>query len=178
MHHNKALKLCGIWVLIGIFLQNIWATEDKIFIGGEIGLGGFGTFSAGAIGGYMHYFPKQYYIADKFRQGVRGIVEVSYTAMSYNGYLGNTYNYGGVFAMAGADYLLDFNPKDKIVWGVFGGLGIGYVNVFSREWYASASSFGLDARVGGSVTIKEMHRFELALGSGFSTLGLRYLVLF
>lgn len=36
----------------------------------------------------------------------------------------------------------------------------------------------LDFHLGGGVTIKEQHRFEVALGSGYSTLGLRYMLLF
>ncbi len=174
MYKKNILK---VLIIATMSVSSMWANEDKVFVGAEIGLGGFGNFSIGGNAGYIHYFPKKYYIADKFRQGVRGVLEASYTSMSYS-YFGGKYSYGGVYIVGGADYLLDFNPKDKVVWGIFGGLGLGYVNVFSKEWYASASSFGFDFRFGGSATIDKTHRFELALGSGFSTLGLRYMLLF
>ncbi|MCH5313542.1 MAG: hypothetical protein J1E28_03975 [Helicobacter sp.] len=170
----RILKVCVILALLG---SQAWSKEDKIFGGIQLGLGGVGDYDVGGIVGYMHYFPKKYYIADQFRQGVRGVFEVSYMQKSYN-YWGGKYTYGSVYGVLGADYLLDFNPKDKFVYGIFAGLGLGYLNVFSKDWYASASAFGIDVRFGGSLTISQTHRFELALGSGYSLLGLRYMFLF
>ncbi|TLD97414.1 hypothetical protein LS71_001295 [Helicobacter jaachi] len=171
-------------LLLGVFMATASlnaaekSKDDKIFIGGEIGLGGLGDYGVGFMAGYQHYFPKEYYIANQFRHGVRGFFNANYTSIGYS-YFGRSYNYGGFFASIGADYLFDFNPQDKVVWGVFGGLGLGYVKVFSNDWfYTAPASIGFDVRLGGSVVIDNTHRFELALGSGFSTLALRYLLLF
>ena len=85
------------------------------FGGVELGAGGLGNFSLGAIGGYQHYFKEdlQFYT---FRHGIRGYASVNWTQYDYNiWYIKDNYN--ALYVRAGADWTLEFNPKSDLVWG-------------------------------------------------------------
>lgn len=135
----------------------------KFFIGaGATFLGGEMHFGAEALAGYQYYFPKEYYIADKFRQGVRGygVVGYGFWGNSNTDWDGDKWSYTthSFPILAFVDYTLDFTPKEKYVWGIFGGIGLWAV------------------RTGGSLTIDNKHRFELSFGAGYQYLGLRYML--
>ena len=155
--------------------------NDKIFIGAGVGLGGYGMFGLEASVGYIHYFPKDTFIADKFRQGIRayGSVGFSHNSTSYARY---NWSYNYVPIIVGADYLLDFNPGEKYVWGIFAGLGVGFLYTSTTYEYTKTSSsaygVGYAARAGGSLTIDNAHRLDLDFGFGVSNLTLRYAYLF
>ena len=164
----------------------------KFFIGaGATFIGDSMYVGAEALAGYQYYFPKEYYIADKFRQGIRGYGVVGYGFWSDS----HTYYYGDKWSytthsfpiLAFVDYTLDFTPKEKYVWGIFGGIGLGVVPIIhsytSRSIYGlgssgSATNFdvGWAVRTGGSLTIDNKHRFELSFGAGYQYVGLRYML--
>ena len=164
----------------------------KFFIGaGATFLGGEMYFGAEALAGYQYYFPKEYYIVDKFRQGIRGygVVGYGFWSDSYTYYDGDKWSYTthSFPILAFVDYTLDFTPKEKYVWGIFGGIGLGVVPIIhsytSRSIYGlgssgSATNFdvGWAVRTGGSLTIDNKHRFELSLGGGYQYVGLRYML--
>ena len=167
----------------------------KFFVGaGATFLGGEMYFGAEALAGYQYYFPKEYYIVDKFRQGIRGYGVVGYGFWSDS----HTYYYGDKWSytthsfpiLAFVDYTLDFTPKEKYVWGIFGGIGLGalprygiytyidreYAGAYNRSGSATNFDFGWAVRTGGSLTIDNKHRFELSFGAGYQYLGLRYML--
>ncbi|RDU73376.1 hypothetical protein CQA66_01540 [Helicobacter aurati] len=147
------------------------------FIGAEIGVGGLGNFSAGIMGGYQYYFPEEWQF-HTFRHGVRGFVSANWLQYNYTSYLRDV-NYSGLFIQAGADWTLEFNPQSNFVWGVFVGLSLGYLNIFSNDsFFVHPRSFVVSGNGGGSLTMYKNHRVDLALGSGFSLFAVRYLFMF
>ncbi|WP_407379368.1 outer membrane beta-barrel protein [Helicobacter sp.] len=164
----------------------------KFFIGaGATFFGWKAQVGAEALAGYQYYFPKEYYIVDKFRQGIRGYGVVAYGFYGDGGtdFDGNKYSQAlhSFPILAFVDYTLDFTPKEKYVWGIFGGIGLGVVPIIhsytSRSIYGlgssgSATNFdvGWAVRTGGSLTIDNKHRFELSLGGGYQYVGLRYML--
>ena len=152
-------------------------SNDRAFLGPQIGFGGLGTINAGIIGGYMHYFGKDMQL-EKFRHGIRGIGSANYYNYSYS-YWGGKYSYNGVYVQAGADYFIEFTPNQKTIWGLYTGLSLGYYYISSNDWwYTGASAIGWGWNGGGFAMIDRKHRFELALDSGFSAFALRYMYMF
>lgn len=168
----------------------------KFFIGaGATFIGGQMHFGAEALAGYQYYFPKEYYIVDKFRQGIRGygVVGYGFWSDSYTYYDGDKWSHTthSFPILAFVDYTLDFTPKEKYVWGIFGGIGLGALpryetHTFTDRGYAGGAynssgsvtnfDFGWAVRTGGSLTIDNKHRFELSFGAGYQYLGLRYML--
>lgn len=167
----------------------------KFFIGaGATFFGWKAQVGAEALAGYQYYFPKEYYIVDKFRQGIRGYGVVAYGFYGDGGtdFDGNKYSQAlhSFPILAFVDYTLDFTPKEKYVWGWFGGIGLGalprygtytyidrqYAGEYNRSGSATNFDFGWAVRTGGSLTIDNKHRFELSLGGGYQYVGLRYML--
>ena len=167
----------------------------KFFIGaGATFFGWRAQVGAEALAGYQYYFPKEYYIADKFRQGIRGygIVGYGFYGDSQTSTYGNkgSYTTHSFPILAFVDYTLDFTPKEKYVWGIFGGIGLGalprydahtyidreYAGKYNSSGSATNFDFGWAVRTGGSLTIDNKHRFELSFGAGYQYLGLRYML--
>lgn len=134
------------------------------FAGVGLGLGGgayaFGV-SLGALGGYHYYFPSSIQLSN-YRHGVRG-----YGALDWAYYGLNL-----IFVRAGADYVIDFTPNDRFVWGAFAGLQLG------AAIGGGSGAFGWGVNIGGSLELQNKHRFEVALGYGFNLLNLRYIYKF
>lgn len=157
--------------------------EGFVFVGPELNLGGlyqYGgfTMAVGANAGYQHYFKQEWQFAG-FRHGVRGWGNLAYRLNTY-GYGGYNYTYHGFHLRAGADWTLEFNPRDSVVWGVYTGLSLGY-NYYSADSdsYYSIGGFAGAWHIGGSVNIDTNHRFDVGLEVGtFSILTLRYLYMF
>lgn len=162
--------------------------KDKIFIGGGLMLGGYGSIGAEFTGGWQHYFP--HYIAKRFRQGIRvwGSVGYSYDGSDNSYRYSSRYTYHYFPVLAGADYTIDFTPHKKFVWSAFAGLGIGFMPIYETytyngyyyDEYHTYTRFrvGYTIRSGGAVTINNTHRIEASFGSGISYLTLRYMFLF
>ena len=167
----------------------------KFFIGaGATFFGWKAQVGAEALAGYQYYFPKEYYIVDKFRQGIRGYGVVAYGFYGDGGtdFDGNKYSQAlhSFPILAFVDYTLDFTPKEKYVWGIFGGIGLGalprygtytytdrqYAGAYNSSGSATNFDFGWAVRTGGSLTIDNKHRFELSLGGGYQYVGLRYML--
>lgn len=167
----------------------------KFFIGaGATFFGWKAQVGAEALAGYQYYFPKEYYIVDKFRQGIRGYGVVAYGFYGDGGtdFDGNKYSQAlhSFPILAFVDYTLDFTPKEKYVWGIFGGIGLGalprygtytytdreYAGAYNSSGSATNFDVGWAVRTGGSLTIDNKHRFELSLGGGYQYVGLRYML--
>lgn len=164
--------------------------EDRarVFVGAGLGVGGYGMVGAEITAGYHYFFPKEQYLADQFRQGVRAYASAGY---SYDSFSTSSwqYSYHYVPIMVGVDYTLDFNPQSKFVWGTYVGAGVGFLGGFHQakdklpqigyDASYSYNRFGVayDVHVGGSLTIANRHRLELDVGGGSSYLSLRYLLL-
>lgn len=154
--------------------SNLGFGTGKGFIGGEVGLGGVGNVSIGVLGGYQYYFKPDWQF-NGFRHGVRGIASLDWSQYSALGFWSGT-SYNAMSVQVGADWTIDFNPKDRYVWGAYVGLSLGYFKVFST--FIDPSTFVWSGNLGGSLTISNTHRFELSLGSGFYYFGLRYMYMF
>lgn len=169
-----SVALCLLLASSSAFANNTnFYNTGKGFIGPEIGIGGIGNVSIGVIGGYQFYFQEDWQFSG-FRHGVRGFASANWTQYT-NGFFSGT-SYNGLFVQVGSDWTIDFNINDRFVYGAYVGLSLGYVGVFTNE--VSPRSFLISGNLGGSVTIDKTHRLELALGSGFSVLALRYLYMF
>ena len=157
-------RLCVLFFILSVFIN---ANDNRygsgqVFVGPHIGFSGYSLLSAGVMAGYQYYFANDWQFSG-FRQGVRGYANISYAAGSFSVPL---YVYGG------ADWTLDFNIKDDLIWGVFAGLGVGY------NGPSPALPLGILAHIGGSLNIQNHHRFDLALGGLFNIISLNYLYMF
>lgn len=172
----KKLLLCLIFIFASMNASEYG--KGRLFAGGELGLGGIGSFSAGAIAGYQFYFPQSKQPIDGFRQGLRGYVKASYANYAHSVQNSN-YSWNALYGGIGADYLLDFNPGDNVVFGVFGGLNLGATMVSSPAWYkGKLGGFGLGLSLGATATIHKIHKVELIFGTNLSLGSIRYLYLF
>lgn len=152
--------------------DNLGFDTGRIFVGAELGLSTYSSnniigagvsgtgVNLGVIAGYHYYFPSSWQFAD-MRHGVRG-----YGTLNY-GYIG----VNSMFLRAGADWTIDFTPHGRYVWGAFAGLSLGGV-------ISSNSHLGWSANFGGSLELKNKHRFEAALGWGYNVITLRYIYKF
>lgn len=183
----RNISLAFVLGLSAANVANAKEAKSGMFVGAGAGLGGFGAgfLSAEAVIGYQHYFPKEYNIAGKFRQGIRGYGSVGYSYGSDSGW-GWDYSYHYFPITANVDWIIEFNPKEKYVWGAFAGIGAGIQPTiishtdkhWSRDSY-TASSFGAawGIQAGGSLTIENTHRIEAGLGVGNSIIGARYILM-
>lgn len=146
-----ATLLCGLPLIAADDSETAKVPKDKFFVGAGLGLGGYGIGGPSVSAGYIHYFPKDTFIDNKFRQGIRAYGSVGFSYESVSDWSG-TLSYLYLPVIVGADYLLDFNPGEKFVWGIFGG----------------PSSFGIAyaIRAGGSLTINNTHRIDVSSGFG------------
>ncbi len=176
----KKLAMVACLLMVGVGgnalanSTNLYNT-GKGFVGAEVGLGGIGNVSLGVVGGYQFYFKEAWQFGG-FRHGVRGIGTLNWTQYNGNSFFSGS-SYNGIFVQAGADWTIDFNIKDRFVWGAYAGLSLGYLGLFSNG-VAGVTPFVVSGNLGASVTIDKTHRAELALGSGFSIIALRYLYMF
>ena len=181
-----AALLCGLPLVA--MDKTAKVPKDKFFVGAGLSLGGLGYSLGGltAHAGYIHYFPKDTFIEGKLRQGIRAYGSVSYGYGS-NTSLYSKWSYHYIPVIVGADYLLDLNPGEKFVWGLFAGAGVGFVSLTTNyDWNGTfpyetnSSDFGIaySVRAGGSLTIENKHRLDLTLGYGYSYLNLYYSLLF
>ncbi len=186
----RNISLAFVLGLSAANVANAKEAKSGMFIGAGAGLGGFGAgfLSAEAVIGYQHYFPKEYNIAGKFRQGIRGYGSVGYSYGSDSGW-GWDYSYHFFPITANVDWTIEFNPKEKYVWGAFAGVGLGFQALITHHtdkdrwsgYDASYSTSGFGAawgiQAGGSLTIENTHRIEAGLGVGNSIIGARYILM-
>lgn len=192
----KKVSLIGkisLACVLGLSVANVAnAKEAKsgMFIGASAGLGGFayGLLNTEFVAGYQHNFPKEWYIARKFRHGIRGYGSVGYsygsdTTRSWE------YSYHYLPITANVDWFIEFNPKEKYVWGAFAGGGLGFVAgitnatdkepwiVYDASYTTTAFDIRVNAHVGGSLTIENTHRIEAGYGIGNALVGVRYILM-
>lgn len=186
----RNISLAFVLGLSAANVANAKEAKSGMFVGAGAGLGGFsyGLLNAEFVAGYQHYFPKEYNIAGKFRQGIRGYGSVGYSYGSDSGW-GWDYSYHFFPITANVDWIIEFNPKEKFVWGAFAGIGLGFVAGISNytdkdRWSGydasySTSSFGVawGVQAGGSLTIENTHRIEAGLGVGNAIIGARYILM-
>lgn len=182
-----AILLCGLPLVAADDSKTAKVPKDKFFVGAGLGLGGYGIGGPSVSAGYIHYFPKDTFIDNKFRQGIRAYGSVGFSYESVSDWSG-TLSYLYLPVIVGADYLLDFNPGEKFVWGIFAGAGLGfrYAHIsYESKYYgglspSGPSSFGIAyaIRAGGSLTINNTHRIDVSSGFGMSYFGVNYSFLF
>ena len=190
----KKVSLIGkisLACVLGLSVANVAnAKEAKsgMFIGASAGLGGFayGLLNTEFVAGYQHNFPKEWYIARKFRHGIRGYGSVGYSYGSDTSrYWEYTYHYFPI--TANVDWFIEFNPKEKYVWGAFAGGGVGFTPRYEihtdKDYWDNASyntaafGIGVNAHAGGSLTIENTHCIEAGFGIGNALVGARYILM-
>lgn len=184
----KKVSLIGkisLACVLGLSVANVAnAKEAKngMFIGAGAGLGGFayGLLNAEFVAGYQHNFPKEWYIARKFRHGIRGYGSVGYSYGSDTTSRYREYSYHYFPITANVDWFIEFNPKEKYVWGAFAGGGVGFTpryEIHTDKDYTAAFGIGVNAHAGGSLTIENTHRIEAGFGIGNALVGARYILM-
>lgn len=199
------LAMCGILEAKGgIDPKKALYGTGKIFVGPEIGIGSawFQDFSMGVTAGYQYYFKDAWQFAG-FRHGVRGYGNLAYVYDYDNRYIGldsykggplrnygyQVFNNNGFHLRAGADWTLEFNPLDNVIWGVYTGFSLGWIQIFNDSKFKdygdywlydyNRSTFGVAWHIGGSVNIANQHRVDVGFEGGyFSILSVRYLYMF
>lgn len=193
IHAHKSIKEMYMKRIATLFFCFVFASNasaddyydtGRIFVGVDVGAVGLADFSAGIIGGYQYYFTKSYQPNDAFRQGIRGIVGINWGSYTYDRFNFDSARYsevssGSLYTRVGVDWSVDFNPRNKLVWGALAGLNIGYFKVFTNDSIPRTHrGFNLEGHIGGSATYEDTHRLELLLGWGYSVLSLRYICMF
>lgn len=152
----------------------------KVFVGAEIGLGSawYPDVNVGVVAGYQHYFKEswQFY---KFRHGVRGYGNLAYVYDNAR-FDKKTYHNHGFHFRVGADWTLEFNPLDSVIWGVYTGVSVGMIYLSPRyNMWDLGANFAGAWHIGGSANINNTHRFDVGFEGGlFSIFSVRYLYMF